>query len=442
MCDDSVNVFFLTNYEKEAISMKIVYPICCGVDVHKTFLVATIITSKGITPHYSKKRFSTFNNSILQFKQWLIDNNCFDMCMESTGKYWVPVHNLLEDTIRITIANPKWVRAIKGNKDDTKDSKWIGDLFRLGLVPGSYIPQKPIRILREYTRYRSKLVSCKSSEKNRFQNAFTVCNVALDAVVSDMFGKSATNITDYLISSDSFDPEYCASLLQKSLKKKASSVIESIEGYQITQEQKERIVMVRSHLNYINNSIDRLDKALGKIVKPYESTIELLCTIPGVDRQSAITIISEIGTDMSQFSNSKRLCCWAGLTPSNNESAGKKKSVRITRAGVYLKPALVQVAHAAVKSDKSPYYKIKYERIYKRRGKKRAIIAIARMILTAIYHMFTTGEEFNPCDLYKIDMPTEMQNKQKEKAIKEAVRFLIAQGVIQDSDISIQESNH
>lgn len=422
--------------------MKIVYPICCGIDVHKTFLVATIITSNGITPHYSKKRFSTFNNSILQFKQWLIDNNCFDVCMESTGKYWVPVHNLLEDTIRITIANPKWVKAVKGNKDDTKDSKWIGDLFRLGLVPGSYIPQKPIRILREYTRYRSKLVSCKSSEKNRFQNAFTVCNVALDAVVSDMFGKSATYITDYLISSDTFDPEYCASLLQKSLKKKASSVIESIEGYQITQAQKERMVMVRSHLNYINNSIDKLDKALSKMVKPYESTIELLCTIPGVDRQSAITIISEIGTDMSQFSNSKRLCCWAGLTPGNNESAGKKKSVRITRAGVYLKPALVQVAHAAVKSDKSPYYKIKYERIYKRRGKKRAIIAIARMILTAIYHMFTTGEEFNPCDLYKIDMPSEMQNKQKEKAVKEAVRFLIAQGVIKSSDISIQESNH
>ena len=148
------------------------YPICCGVDVHKTFLVATIITSQGITPHYSKKRFSTFNNSILQFKQWLIDNNCFDVCMESTWKYWVPVYNLLEDTIHTTIANPKWVKAVKGNKDDTKDSQWIGDLFRLGLVPGSYIPNKPIRILREYTRYRSKLVSCKSSEKNRFQNAF------------------------------------------------------------------------------------------------------------------------------------------------------------------------------------------------------------------------------------------------------------------------------
>ncbi len=216
--------------------MKVVYPICCGVDVHKTFLVATIITSQGITPHYSKKRFSTFNNSILQFKQWLIENNCFDVCMESTGKYWIPVYNLLEDTIRITIANPKWVKAVKRNKDDTKDSKWIGDLFRLGLVPGSYIPNKQIRTLREYTRYRAKLVACKSSEKNRFQNAFTVCNVALDAVVSDMFGKSASAITDYLISTDTFTPEYCTSLLQKSLKKKANAVVESIEGYQMTQE--------------------------------------------------------------------------------------------------------------------------------------------------------------------------------------------------------------
>jgi len=417
--------------------MKVVYPICCGVDVHKTFLVATLITSQGITPKYSKKRFSTFNNSILQFKQWLIDNDCYDVCMESTGKYWVPVYNLLEDTIRITVANPKWVKAVKGHKDDKKDSKWIGDLFRLGLVPGSYIPNKPIRILREYTRYRSKLVSCRSSEKNRFQNAFTVCNVALDAVVSDMFGKSATSITDYLISSDIFNPEYCTSLLQKSLKKKADTVVESIEGYQMTQTQKERMIMIRSHLDYVTKSIAELDGKLDKMVEPYESAIKLLCTIPGVNRASAITIISEVGTDMSQFTNSKRLCCWAGLTPGNNESAGKKKSVRITRAGVYLKPALVQVAHAAVKSDKSPYYKIKYEHIYKRRGKKRAIIAIARMILTAIYNMFITGEVWNPSDLYKIDMPQEMVAKQKEKAVKQAAKLLISLGLIKATDISV-----
>jgi len=417
--------------------MKIVYPICCGVDVHKTFLVATLITSQGNTPRYSKKRFSTFNSSIRQFKQWLVDNNCFDVCMESTGKYWVPIYNLLEDTIRITIANPKWVKAVKGNKDDTKDSKWIGELFRHGLVPGSYIPEKPIRILREYTRYRSKLVSCKSSEKNRFQNALTVCNVALDAVVSDMFGKSASSITDYLLSSESFDPKHCVSLLQKSLKKKADIVIESIEGYQITTEQKERMIMVRSHLEYVQQSIVKLDEKLDKMITPYKNTISLLCTIPGVDRTSAITIISEIGTDMSLFANPKRLCCWAGLTPSNNESAGKKKSVRISRAGVYLKPALVQVAHASVKSNISPYYKNKYERIYKRRGKKRAIIAIARMILTAIYHMFVTGETWNPSDLFKIDIPQEMLEKQKEKAIKQAVKLLISNGLIKVTDISV-----
>jgi len=411
--------------------LKVVYPICCGVDVHKTFLVGTIVsTTGGAEPHYQKKRFSTYNSDLHKFCDWLHTNNCLDVCMESTGKYWVPVFNILEERgIHVTIANPKWVKAVKGNKDDTKDSKWIGDLFRLGLVPGSFIPSKEIRILREFTRYRYKLVSMKSSEKNRFQNAFTVCNVALDSVVSDMFGKSATAITDYLISGDTFNPEYCVSLLQRSLKKKADSVLDSIEGYSITPEQKFRMRIVRSHLDYIENAIAQVDSEIDMMVLKYESLISLLCTIPGVDRRSAITIISEIGTDMAQFGSSKRLCCWAGLTPGNNESAGKKKSVRITRAGVYLKPALVQVAHAAVKATDNSYYRLKYEQIAKRRGKKRAIIAIARMILTAIHQMMTTGEVWNPTDLFKLDMPDALKEKQLAKAVKQATRFLEKQGL-------------
>ena len=411
--------------------MKVVYPICCGVDVHKTFLVGTIIsTTNGVQPHYQKKRFSTYNSDLHRFADWLHTNNCIDVCMESTGKYWVPVFNILEErSIRVTIANPKWVKAVKGNKDDTKDSKWIGDLFRLGLVPGSFIPSKNIRILREFTRYRYKLVSMKSSEKNRFQNAFTVCNVALDSVVSDMFGKSATAITDYLISEDSFNPKYCVSLLQRSLKKKADFVLESIEGYSITDEQKLRMRIVRSHLDYITDSIAQVDSAIDTMVAEFENTISLLCTIPGIDRNSAITIISEIGNDMSQFGSSKRLCCWAGLTPGNNESAGKKKSVRITRAGVYLKPALVQVAHAAVKATDNSYYRLKYEQISKRRGKKRAIIAIARMILTAVFQMMTTGEVWNPSDLFKVDMPEALRERQLSKAVKQATKFLEKQGL-------------
>ena len=419
--------------------MKVVYQTCCGVDVHKSFLVATIIkTSSGVQPSYQKKRFSIFNNSILEFKKWLLDNSCRDVCMESTGKYWIPVFNLLEDEINVTIANPKWVKAVKGNKDDTKDSKWIGDLFRLGLVPGSYIPCKPIRILREFTRYRYKLTSCRSSEKNRFQNALTVCNVALDSVVSDIFGKSATSVIDYLLkqSDNSINHEEISSRLLRSLKKKSESVIESIEGYQMTDAQKYRMRLVHAHMDYITSTISDIDSMIDSLVEPYENAVQLLCTIPGVDRSSAITIISEIGTDMTQFSNSKRLCCWAGLTPGNNESAGKKKSVRITRAGVYLKPTLVQAAHAAVKSNKSPYYKAKYERIAKRRGKKRAIIAVARMILTAVYHMLSTGEAWNPTDLYKIDMPEPLKNKQKEKAVKQAMKLLIAEGLIKESQLA------
>ena len=320
--------------------MKVVYQNCCGVDVHKSFLVATIIkTTSGVEPSYHKKRFSTFNNSILQFKEWLIENQCRDVCMESTGKYWVPVFNLLEDEINVTIANPKWVKAVKGNKDDTKDSKWIGDLFRLGLVPGSYIPCKPIRILREFTRYRYKLTSCCSSEKNRYQNALTVCNVALDSVVSDIFGKSATSVIDYLIEqSDNFiNHEEIASRLLRSLKKKSDSVIESIEGYQMTDSQKYRMRLVRAHMDYITAEINDVDSMIENMISSdtdYQNAIQLLCTIPGVKHDSAITIISEIGIDMTQFCNSKRLCCWAGLTPGSNESAGKKKSVRITRAGV------------------------------------------------------------------------------------------------------------
>lgn len=412
--------------------MEIVFPICCGIDVHKNFLVATIITTPkdSLQPNYQKKRFSTFNSDLNRFADWLHTNKCVDVCMESTGKYWVPVFNILEKrSIRVVIANPKWVKAVKGNKDDTKDSKWIGDLFRLGLVKSSFIPDKNIRVLREFTRYRYKLTTMKSSEKNRYQNAFTVCNVALDSVVSDMFGKSASAITDYLTSDESFDAEHCVSLLQRSLKKKAVAVIESIEGYSITDDQKQRISIVRDHLSYIDSLIARTDSCITRMVSEYESAIILLCTIPGIDRRSAITIISEIGTDMKQFGSSKRLCSWAGLTPGNNESAGKKKSVRISRAGVYLKPALVQAAHAAVKDKNSPYYKLKYEHIQKRRGKKRAIIAIARMILTAIYSMFVSGEVWNPIDLYKVDMPESLKEKQLAKAVKQATKFLEKQGL-------------
>ena len=414
-------------------------PVCCGVDVHKKFLVATILTGDYLIPQCKQKHFGTSFRNLLAFKQWLLDNNCKDVCMESTGKYWVPVWNVLEGIVNVVIANPKWVSAVKGNKDDKKDSKWIGNLFRMGLVPSSYIPGKDIRILREFTRYRSKLVSMRASEKNRYQNAFTVCNLTLDAVVSDMFGKSAMAIENHLLDTDVVDPEFCTTLLQSSLKKKASEIIEAVEGFNMTQEQKERVRIIQGHFADIDKRISQIDEIIGRLTAEYEGSISLLCTIPGIDRRLAITIISEIGTDMSEFGSSRRLCSWAGLVPGNNQSAGKKKSVKITRAGVYLKPALVEAAHAAVKAtEKSPYFRIKYEKIMKRRGKKRAIIAIARMILTSIYAMVSTGEVFNPSDLLKYDMPEELLKKRTLAEAKDAVKLLVSLGLVAEGSISLE----
>ena len=256
--------------------MKLTYPICCGVDVHKTFLVATIITSEYVMPHYYQKWFSTFYNGLVAFKKWLLEYDCKDVCMESTGKYWVPIWNVLGDSCHVVIANPKWVSAVKGNKDDKKDSKWIGNLFRMDLVPSSYIPSKDIRILREFTRYRSKLVSMRSSEKNRFQNAFTVCNLTLDAVVSDMLGKSATDIENYLLDTDTVDPEHCVSLLHRSLKKKASDVVEAVSGFNMTPEQKERVRIVQGHFADIDHRIAQLDEIISNLVAEYEGQISLL----------------------------------------------------------------------------------------------------------------------------------------------------------------------
>ena len=216
-------------------------------------------------------------------------------------------------------------------------------------------------------------------------------------------------------------------------------MVEAVNGFNMTEEQKLRVRIVQGHFADIDKRISQIDQIIAKLTAVYEGTISLLRTIPGIDRRLAITIVSEIGTDMTEFGSSKRLCRWAGLTPGNNESAGKKKSVRISRAGVYLKPALVEAAHAAVRaSEKNPYFRIKYERILKRRGKKRAIIAIARMILTAIYAMISTGETFNPCDLQKFDMPEELKKKQTVSAAKDAVKLLISLGLVADGSISLE----
>ena len=424
--------------------MEVIYPKACGVDVHKSFIVAVICDSTTITPKYSRKRFSTYNNSLIEFKNWLIENDCQNVCMESTGKYYVPVYNALEGFIsNVVVANPKWVKTIKGEKDDNKDAKWIADLFKMGLVRSSYIPSKDFRILREFTRYRYKLTNTKSSEKNRFTNALTVGNCKLDMVFSDIFGKSSQSIIDIILNNDNFSDKDIISCISKKCKSSPEDILSSVDGIQFTNEQKLRINIVKDHIDYLSNQINKLNDIIDILVKPYEPYIDLLCTIPGIDRNSAIGVLSEISNDMSQFKSHHRLSSWAGLTPGCNESAGKKKSVKISRAGVYLKPYLVEIAHNAVKDKTNSYYAKKFEKISKRRGKKRAYIAIARKILVAIYHMFETGETWNPVDLASVETPVEDRIKYTKNNFNQSFKQLLSLGLTSEEliELILQNAN-
>lgn len=389
--------------------MKLKYSICCGLDVHKKVIVATIVsTNKEGISEYIQKSFTTINSDIQKFHNWLIENNCYHVCMESTGKYWIPIFNYLETDIDVCLTHPKYVRAIKGKKTDKKDSKWIADLYKFDLVRCSFIPPKDFRQLREIARYRFKLVCMKSSEKNRIQNCMTVSNVGIASVLSDPFGKTATEIMSYLLNhtSESMDEKAVRKLIQKGAAAKSNEIIEAIKGYNIETDQAKKLELARGHLDYLDDMITQTEVELFVRIKPYYEFVKLVATMPGMTELSSTIVLAETGINMDIFDDAKHLCSWCGLSPACNESASKKKSVRIAKAGAYLKPMMVQCALAAIKSKKQPYFAIKYGRIKKRRGHKKAIIAIARMMMVCIYHMVSEKKSFNPSDYDELMNPS------------------------------------
>lgn len=265
----------------------------------------------------------------------------------------------------------------------------------------------------------------RSSERNRYQNSMTISNIGLASILSDPFGKSSRAVMKEVIRSSSVTEERISKLLERNAKKKVKEVLQSLVGSHIESDQRLKMNIASQHMDQIDSHVRRLETEMAIRCIPYATLINLLVDIPGISYLSARTIIAEIGTDMSVFETSKQLSCWAGLAPSNNESASKKKSVRISKAGFYLKPLLVQCALAAINSKSNPYYRIKYNRIKKRRGHKKAIIAIARMILVNIYHILSTGEVYSPCDMEQIINPKPVK---KVMTIQNAIEFLQSQG--------------
>jgi len=350
------------------------------------------------------RRFSTFTGDLRKLAEWLAVNNCRDVCMESTGKYWIPVFNTLEKTCNVCLTHPKYVKAIKGKKTDKKDAKWIAELFKCDLIRSSFIPPLDIRQLRDLCRYYVKLTYMSTSEKNRAQNCLTMCNFKLDDVFSDLFGMSATRILNQLLEHRGGDFD-AAPLIDPRCKASAEDVQAALDG-ELTFAQAEKLKFIRQHREYIVCLQDTLEGLIRELALKYQPQIDLLLTVPGISEPlTAIRILAEIGADMSVFETSKQLCSWAGLTPQNQESAGKKKTTRIGRAGAYLKPLLVQIALSCGKSGKYPELKNKYQALKKRRGGKKAVIAIARKLLTAIWHIFSKNEPYN-AELYrKADNP-------------------------------------
>ena len=375
--------------------LKIVNRKCAGIDVHKKIIVVTIAkTNEQDITAYQTKSFNTFTEDLIRCRDWLVSNGTFDVCMESTGNFWFPVFNILEEKCKCIITHPKYVRSIPGKKTDKKDSIWIADMFKHGLVEPSFMPPADIRQLRDLMRYRNKLVNIRSGEKNRFQNSLTMSNVQIANVVTDVFGKTSQSILKLMLSNPSLTLDDITPLLRKNLKSSPEEILKSING-NFDESQSSKMNIVLKHYDSINECIDELEEQILKLALKYSAEINLLLTVPGIKEISAIFIIAEIGTNMNTFIDDKHLCSWAGLTPRCNESAKKKKSVRITKAGIYIKPLLVQCALCAIKDKSCPYIKARYESLKRRRGHKKAIIAIARLLLTSIYHILLTGEIFD-----------------------------------------------
>lgn len=370
---------------------------CCGLDVHKTWIYACIgITDPNGRTEYKQARFSSFSKGLRELAAWLAKYSCTEVCMESTGKYWIPVFNILEKSCLVTLAHPKYTKPQKGNKTDRKDAKWICDLFMCDMIKPSFIPSPEIRQLRDLMRYRFKLTNVLTGEKNRARNCLTVSNLKLDDVFSDVFGKSARSITSYILEhpGETFD---VSPFVDPRCKTPVSEIQAAVDGA-ISPEQAVKLRQCLAHIDELETHRKEIESEILQIAEPFSTVLDLLYTLPGLDKNpmTAIAILSEIGPDMSVFPSSKHLVSWAGCCPRNDQSNQKVKSRRISRAGSYLKPLLVQVANALIKSKKHPEFKERYHRIKSRRGHKKAIIAVCKMLLTAIWNMLSKLEPYNP----------------------------------------------
>ncbi|CAG4988648.1 hypothetical protein DYBT9275_00760 [Dyadobacter sp. CECT 9275] len=353
----------------------------CGLDVHKDTVVASI---KGTGIKEETRTFATFTKDLEELLQWLEDHQITHIAMESTGVYWRPVYYVLEGSFEIILVNARHIKNVPGHKTDKKDSEWIAKLLLSGLLRHSFVPESWVRELRTLLRHRKKLVNERSREKNRLQNILEDANIKLGSVVSDVFSKTGQGIIDLLLAGVT-DPVVLSNQAKGSLVNKKQALQQALYG-RFCERHRFMLSLIIQTMHALDELISQLDQQIELCLADKQAELALLQTIPGVSRQSAIGIVSEIGLDMSQFLSDKHLASWAGVCPRNNESAGKVRSARITHGNTYLKTTLIEASWAA-SHTLNTFLSFKYHKLAQRRGKKKAAMAIAHQILTAAYHI-------------------------------------------------------
>ena len=373
--------------------MDVIHRCCGGLDVHARTVVACLIKDG----KKQTRTFSTMTDDLLMLSDWLSREGCTHVAIESTGVYWKPVFNLLEGVLEVVRVNARHVKAVPGRKTDVRDCEWLADLLRHGLLKASFIPPLEIRELRELTRYRQTLVREQASVANRVQRIIESGNIKLGQVASDVLGVSGRLMLRALCEGET-DGVKLAALARGQLKKKETELQRALSG-RLSPAQ-------RFVLRELLDRYDELEAALGRASQQIKQevarcsdpfvaeAVELLQTIPGVGERVAEVIISEIGVEMRHFASDGHLASWGGMCPGNNESAGKRRSGRTTKGTVYLRTALVQAAWAATHT-KGTYLAAQYQRLVKRKGKNRALVAVGHSILVIIYHVLSRRESYS-----------------------------------------------
>ena len=374
--------------------IRIVHPICCGLDVHKESVSACIIFPDGSGEEQCEvKVFGTFTDDLTRLREWLLEHDCLVVAMESTGVYWRPVHNVLEGAVQVVLVNARDIRNVPGRKTDLGDSKWIAGLLRHGLLKGSFIPPQAVRHWRDLTRLRKKYVQSAGDYRKRTHKLFESANIKIDSVVSDLFGVTGRNLMQLLVEDRKAltlsDIQGC---LRGKLKGKEVELFRSIRGF-FTDHHRFVLKTILDTIAMLEAQIDTLDRQIRFTMKGHEALLDRMKEAPGIADVSACDILAEIGPTLDSFATDTALVSWSGLCPGNNESAGKRKNGKSPVRKHHLKAIMLEVAWAAVKK-KGSYFKHKYYRLKARRGAKKAIVAIAHRILLGIYHVIKDGAAF------------------------------------------------